>query len=236
MYLLFFLFLYKYIVVFLPKNSISLLFFVNFSYIFLNIWYYFVNIYKYSVYTTSNQRFWKRTFMLFWVIEGFLFLIFIYLWLITPQETAFFMDPYIQNNFFFYIKREFIVYIIPLLLSIKSWFFLFFFKRKNSISIYIASTVIIISSIYLLFIEFFKLLQIFNFLYSNDSVFLDSIVFDKKGSFFIDNTQFRFVYGTDSSIVDNISVLSGGLQEVSRDVSYSRTSVFYFNLIFLLKF
>lgn len=236
MYLLFSLFLYKHIVIFLPKNAVSLLFFVNFSYIFLNIWYYFINIYKYSVYTTSNQRFWKRTFMLFWVIEGFLFFIFIYLWLITPQETSFFMDPYVQNNFFFFIRKEFIIYVIPLLLAIKSWFFLSFFKRKNSISIYIASVVIVISSIYLLLIEFFKLLQIFNFLYSMDVIFLDSVVFDKKGGFFIDNNQFKFVYGSDASAVDNISILSGGIHGSSRDVSCSRTSVFYFNLIFLLKF
>ena len=49
---------------------------------------FFHKTYQYSKYTTQTQRFWKRASFLFWSIEGFLFAILIYLWLISPEQTS----------------------------------------------------------------------------------------------------------------------------------------------------
>lgn len=53
----------------------------------------------YSSYTTVIQRYWKRSFYLFWVLEGFLFSIYIYLVLVAPTEVEWLLDqPYSFHN------------------------------------------------------------------------------------------------------------------------------------------
>lgn len=52
----------------------------------------FLKRYKYGKYTTAMQRFWKRAFMCFWMVEGFLFVIFFYYTLIASAEPRIFFD------------------------------------------------------------------------------------------------------------------------------------------------
>lgn len=52
----------------------------------------FLKRYKFGKYTTAMQRFWKRAYMCFWMIEGFLFIIFFYYTLIASAEPRFFFD------------------------------------------------------------------------------------------------------------------------------------------------
>lgn len=52
----------------------------------------FLNKYKYGKFTSAIQRFWKRTGMVFWLIEGFLFLIFFYYFLNSSQESLYMHD------------------------------------------------------------------------------------------------------------------------------------------------
>jgi hypothetical protein len=48
--------------------------------------------YKYGKFTSAIQRFWKRTGMVFWLIEGFLFLLFFYYYLNSSQEPLYMFD------------------------------------------------------------------------------------------------------------------------------------------------
>jgi len=48
--------------------------------------------YKYGKFTSAIQRFWKRTGMVFWLIEGFLFLLFFYYFLNSSQEPLYMFD------------------------------------------------------------------------------------------------------------------------------------------------
>lgn len=52
----------------------------------------FLNKYKYGKFTSAIQRFWKRTGMTFWLIEGFLFLLFFYYFLNSSQEPLYMFD------------------------------------------------------------------------------------------------------------------------------------------------
>ena len=52
----------------------------------------FLNKYKYGKFTSAIQRFWKRTGMIFWLIEGFLFLLFFYYFLNSSQEPLYMFD------------------------------------------------------------------------------------------------------------------------------------------------
>lgn len=54
---------------------------------------------KLSKYTTIISRFWKRTLAIFWALEGFLFIFFMYATLNTSQEVIFYIDQsfFIKN-------------------------------------------------------------------------------------------------------------------------------------------
>lgn len=55
----------------------------------------FVYLYKkgqYGVFTRVIQRFWKRALWLFWLLELFLFFIYLFLAIISPQEVAYMLD------------------------------------------------------------------------------------------------------------------------------------------------
>ena len=50
---------------------------------------FFYKTYQISKYTTQNQRFWKRSLTLFWLIEGFLFAIVVFIWFISPDNLKY---------------------------------------------------------------------------------------------------------------------------------------------------
>lgn len=52
----------------------------------------FLNKYKYGKFTSAIQRFWKRTSIVFWLVEGFLFVIFFYYFLNSSQEPIYMHD------------------------------------------------------------------------------------------------------------------------------------------------
>lgn len=52
----------------------------------------FLNKYKYGKFTSAIQRFWKRTGMIFWLLEGFLFILFFYYFLNSSQEPLYMFD------------------------------------------------------------------------------------------------------------------------------------------------
>lgn len=126
-------------------------------YFFLNTWFYFYNIYRYSKYTSVIQRFWKRTYMLFWLIEFFLFAIYIYLYFISPSEGYYFYSSsnsnFIQNQFLAYDGS---IYFLIVILCIISNAGLFCIKNNNNIIFFYIWYIIFIIYSYILFYEFYK--------------------------------------------------------------------------------
>ena len=120
-----------FLISFFPQefNAIYILFFI--CYLVLNLFFYFSNIYRFGTYTSSIQRFWKRTFMLFWIIEGFLFLIFIYLYLIAPQEVRFFVDSVKQGDAYIFCEKSLFRNTIFYLVLCYTFYLVLYWKKYN---------------------------------------------------------------------------------------------------------
>jgi len=63
-----------------------------FSYLLVSGFVFFIKKYQFSKFTGAIQRFWKRTFIIFWSLEVFLFIIFIYLLFNSNYEPFYIYD------------------------------------------------------------------------------------------------------------------------------------------------
>lgn len=80
-----------------------------FLYIFISGFNFFGKKYSYGKYTEALQRFWKRSFSIFWLLEGFIFVAFVYLTFNASSEVVYSYDPqvlfklrFISLRFFFF--------------------------------------------------------------------------------------------------------------------------------------
>ena len=210
-----------------PENLSFLFIISTLLFIFLNLWYYFNGIYLYANYTTSAQRFWKRTFSLFWAIEGFLFSIVIFLFIISPQESSIFIDSYNQTPCFWYLKKEFSYCGLLLLLLLSSYKLLFIYKKEGSLSnrgsyILLATFLLLCN---LMVTELFKFTEAVSSLETRHSVHL---IDSNK----ILNTSTVCAY----SSLEGISSSYGLNTETIQGRLIRRTDTFYIALISVLKF
>jgi hypothetical protein len=137
----------------------------------------FLNKYKYGKFTSAIQRFWKRTGMTFWLIEGFLFLIFFYYFLNSSQEPLYMYDyASLNQELLIQLKTS---YKNMILLSIAIYFSFVMILNNNYLNYY---QNIILLSIISLIVFFMLYIETYQFVYIV-SLFTDkSWVFD-------DNTQ-----------------------------------------------
>ena len=136
----------------------SYLLLVNAFYLLMSGFVFFFKKYQYRLYTSAIQRFWRRTLTIFWIIEGSLFAIFIYLIFNASQEHLQALDTSSIYKTHFYSWRYFFVKIIissliiilvySLLLSVK-WNT---FTRSNNIAILVTSLLL-----YMVWLEFYQL-------------------------------------------------------------------------------
>lgn len=69
---------------------------------------FFTKKYKYNRFTAAISRFWRRSFILFWLIESSLFIVFIYLLLNASQEPVFAFDAIQLTKFRLYSWKFFL--------------------------------------------------------------------------------------------------------------------------------
>jgi len=157
---------YSFFVFKLPfLKTLSLWFLLGFfGLYFFSTFNFFIKRYKYGKYTSAVQRFWKRAFMCFWLIEGFFFIILIYYLFNASGEPLFGYDTFglytwqllSVKNFIF--NSFFIVFIIHLfiflIINIK------FISLRKNIYLFLALTV---GYLYLLFSESYQCYYILNF-------------------------------------------------------------------------
>lgn len=152
----------------LNNYFIKIIFFlISWFFAFYWIFSIFIFLYKksqYTIFTRIIQRFWKRSLYLFWLIEVFLFLIYLFLTLISPQEVLFMLDynplfyTYI-NNLKLFFKNLFIILIIILLMNLLILNF-----KYNTIHFYISFILLILLLIILQedFYQFYYINQSYN--------------------------------------------------------------------------
>jgi hypothetical protein len=138
-----------------------------FSYWLISGFVFFIKRYQFGKYTVSIQRFWRRSYILFWGIEGCLFIVFFY-FTVNASSEPFYMYDQIQiykNRMFSW--RLFLVRLLPisflivvgytLLISLKWATF-----SKNFFYVFILTFILS----WVVWVEFYQFFHILNF-YSN---------------------------------------------------------------------
>ncbi len=134
---------------------------------------FFVKKYRFSKYTSVIQRFWRRSYILFWLIEGGLLLVFFYLTINSSQESFYMFDQgyFLKTHLFSWkifvfkctLVASMIVYSYLLLLNLKWSSF-----TKNILNL----VVITILLVYFVWAEFYQIYWVANF-YANYSWIYD---------------------------------------------------------------
>lgn len=164
----------------LPFNKILFECFVliMFFYWLISGFVFFIKKYSFSKYTSAIQRFWRRSFMIFWLLETFVFLVFLYLTLNANQEPVYMYD-YIQvYKTHLFSWRLFLLKILPVTLIIFLGYFLLLTNKWSSFSK--ARTLVVLITlliVYVFWLEFYQVFHLVHFygnlvwIYDNDEHF-----------------------------------------------------------------
>lgn len=150
----------------LPVNKIIFewILIVMFLYWLLSGFVFFIKKYQYSKFTSVIQRFWKRSYILFWLIETGVFLTFFYLTLNASSEPVYMYDQIRPLKTFLFSWRLFLLKIFPVILLILLGYFLHLSLKWN---IYNKQSAVILSItlliIYLVWLEFYQFFHVINF-------------------------------------------------------------------------
>jgi hypothetical protein len=150
----------------LPINKIVFewILIVMFVYWLMSGFVFFIKKYQYSKFTSVIQRFWKRSYILFWLIETGVFLVFFYLTINSSNEPVYMYDQIRPLKAFLFSWRLFLLKIFPVIFIILLGYFLHLSLKWNlynkQSAIVLAITLIII---YIVWLEFYQFFHIINF-------------------------------------------------------------------------
>jgi hypothetical protein len=135
-----------------------------FSYWLLSGFVFFVKKYQFGKYTSSIQRFWRRSYILFWAIEFGLFLVYFYLTLNANQESFYMFDQIQVFKTHLFSWRLFLIKVFPLtFLLIIGYLFLLTIRwnilSKHTLWLILITTILT----YTVWIEFYQFFHIVNF-------------------------------------------------------------------------
>ena len=146
------------------KTLFSWTMLIMFFYWLISGFVFFTKKYKYAKFTSSIQRFWRRSYIIFWLIESSLFLVFLYLTLNASSEPFTFYDPvgfYKQHLFswrsFFYKNA------VIILLIVLSYFVLILTKWSHFSKIQAGLALTTLLVIYIAWLETYQIYHIFQF-------------------------------------------------------------------------
>ena len=156
-------FFYLYTLTFFKTFAVYLLIGFLFFWLF-STFNFFIKRYKYSKYTSAIQRFWKRAFMCFWLIEGFLFSIFFYYLINASSEPFFIYDTYglyinSLNTLKIFLTNSFLI-VLLLNLFIFALINIKFTSLKKNSYLFLFITFIYV---YILMTEFYQFYYLLNF-------------------------------------------------------------------------
>lgn len=120
---------------------------------------FFLKRYQYGKFTSAIQRFWKRTNTYFWLIEGFLLILFFYYYLNSAQEPLYMYDYSALNQE--YLVSLHVIGTNIILLSLVIYFMYFTLLRINSNSWAQLNLYLIIISVFIFFSFFIETYQFY---------------------------------------------------------------------------
>ena len=134
-----------------------------FVYLLLSGFVFFFKKYKYSKYTTAMHRYWRRTFSIFWLLEGFLFIVFLYLVFFSNNEPYFMYDNIQALKTLLYPWRLFMQESVALILIIATLrYFLVRLKDMTPIKLYFMILSVTVAVIYMSWSEFYQFFYTLN--------------------------------------------------------------------------
>lgn len=141
-------------------KQISIWFIIGMMYFWLMSGFnFFLKRYQYGKFTSQIQRFWKRTNTYFWLIEGFLILLFFYYFLNSSQEPMYMYDYSAINQE--YLISLHVIGVNIILLSVIIYFMYFVMLRLNSNSWTQINLYLIVISVFIFFSFFIETYQFY---------------------------------------------------------------------------
>jgi len=137
---------------------------IMFVYWLLSGFVFFIKKYQYSKFTSVIQRFWKRSYILFWIIESNVFLVFTYLTLNATEEPVYMYDQIKVFKTHLFSWRWFFVKLLPVLfIMVLGYYLLISLRWLNFSKTTIIFLVITLTIIYLVWLEFYQFFYIITF-------------------------------------------------------------------------
>ena len=128
---------------------------------------FFFKKYQFGKYTSVIQRFWKRTYILFWLIEGATFSVFLFFSLNASQESIYMFDQINVFKSHLYSWKLFFLKLFPITLLVVFLYLLLITIKFNFYSKY--SIILLLITFFLtnlVWLEFYQFYHVINF-YSN---------------------------------------------------------------------
>jgi hypothetical protein len=146
------------------KTVLTWIVFAMLAYWLLSGFVFFIKKYQFGKFTSAIQRFWRRSYILFWLIEGSLFLIYLYLTCNANQESFYMFDQIQVFKTHLFSWRSFLVKLFPLtILVILAYLFLLTIKwnilSKHTIWLVVITGILT----YTVWIEFYQFFHVVNF-------------------------------------------------------------------------
>jgi hypothetical protein len=150
----------------LPFNKIMFAWIaiIMFSYWLVSGFVFFFKKYQFGKYTSVVQRFWRRTYILFWLIEGATFSVFLFFTINSSQESFYMFDQINIYKTHLYSWRFFLLKIFPIILLIISTYLLLVSLKwnlfgKHSIWLFFLTSFLT----YIVWLEFYQFFHVLNF-------------------------------------------------------------------------
>lgn len=135
-----------------------------FSYWLISGFVFFFKKYQFGKYTSVVQRFWKRSYILFWMIEGGTFLVFLFFTLNSSQESFYMFDQISIFKTHLYSWKFFLLKIFPIIILIVSTYLLMISLKWNIFGKH--SIILLFLTMFLTYIvwlEFYQFYHVVNF-------------------------------------------------------------------------
>ena len=150
----------------LPFNKIIFewVLIIMFLYWLLSGFVFFIKKYQHSKFTSVIQRFWKRSYLIFWSIESGTFLVFFYLTLNAPEEPVYMYDQIKLFKSHLFSWRLFLLKLVPVItLIILSYYLLLSLKWSTFSKQSLWIVVLTLLLIYVFWLEFYQFFHIINY-------------------------------------------------------------------------
>lgn len=125
---------------------------------------FFIKKYQYSKFTSVIQRFWKRTYILFWIIESGTFATFFYFSLNAGEEPTYMYDQIKVFKTHLFSWRLFLLKLIPTISLIILGYYLLLSLKWTTFSKQSSMIVILtLTLVYIFWLEFYQFFYIVNY-------------------------------------------------------------------------